>query len=112
MSRLIAERFGVYLVRLDPAVGAEMRKTRPCVVVSPDEMHRNVHTILVAPMTSTLTAFPTRVRSTFGGTVGEIALDQLRAVDYLRVVKRLGRLDATTAQALTKALSVLFSPPP
>lgn len=108
VSRLIAERFAVYLVRLDPTVGAEMRKTRPCVVVSPEAMHRNVYTVIIAPMTGTLTGFPTRVRSTFDGRAGEIALDQMRAVDLVRIGKRLGRLDTATIRALTRALADLF----
>ncbi len=98
VTRAIAEHFAVHLVGLDPTVGAEMRKVRPCVVVSPEQMHRNVYTVIIAPMTGTLTGFPTRVRSTFGGKPGEIALDQVRAVDFSRLGKRLGRLDAVTAR--------------
>lgn len=109
VKRLVAVRFDVHLVRLDPAEGAEMRKTRPCVVVSPDPMHRNLYTVIVAPMTGTLTAFPTRVRTTFGGKSGEIALDQLRAVDVARLGRRLGRLDAATVRRLTDALSDFFA---
>ena len=109
VSRIIAGRFDVHLVQLDPAVGAEMRKTRPCVVVSPENMHRYVYTVLVAPMTGTTTRFPTRVPSRFSGRAGEIALDQLRAVDISRLGKRLGRLDAATARALTRALADLFA---
>ena len=109
VSRVLAARFEVYLVRLDPTVGAEMRKTRPCAVVSPTEMHRNLYTVVVAPLTGTSTGFPTRVPSTFGGKRGEIALDQLRAVDHSRLVKRLGALDAATGQAVTRAVVSLFS---
>jgi mRNA interferase MazF len=109
VSRLVAERFAVHLVRLDPTVGAEMRKTRPCVVLSPEIMHRNVYTVIVAPMTGTITNFPTRVRSRFGGKTGEIALDQLRAVDFSRLGKRLGLVDPATAQALADALAELFA---
>lgn len=109
VSRLVAVRFDVYLVKLDPTVGAEMRKTRPCVIISPEEMHRNVFTVIIAPLTGTKTRFPTRVACAFGGRPGEIALDQLRAVDLARVGKRLGRLDSATSQALTDALAKLFS---
>jgi mRNA interferase MazF len=109
VRRLVAERFGVYMVRLDPTVGSEMRKTRPCVVLSPEEMHRNVLTVIVAPLTSTITGFPTRVRSTFDGKPGEIALDQMRALDHSRFGRRLGSVDAATAARLTDALADLFS---
>jgi mRNA interferase MazF len=105
VSRPIAERFAVYLVRLDPTVGAEMRKTRPCVVVSPEQMHRNLHTVIIAPMTGTLTGFPSRVRSNFAGKRGEIALDQIRALDYSRI----GKLDAATTLAVLDGLADLFS---
>jgi mRNA interferase MazF len=108
VSRLIAERFDVYMVRLDPAVGAEVRKTRPCVVVSPNQMHRNLYTVIIVPMTGTLTGFPTRIRSTFGGRAGELALDQMRAVDFSRLGKRLGRLDAATARRLVVGLTDLL----
>ena len=104
VSRLIADRFDIYLVRLDPTVGAEMRKTRPCVVVSPNQVHRNVYTVIIVPMTGTMTGFPTRIRSTFGGRTGELALDQIRAVDFSRLGKRLGRLDAATARRLVDGL--------
>lgn len=108
VSRLVAGRFDVHLVRLDPAVGAEMRKTRPCVVVSPEEMHRNLYTVIIVPMTGTSTGFPSRVRSTFDGKAGELALDQIRAVDVSRLGKRLGRLDTATARKLADALVELF----
>lgn len=108
VSRVFAVRYDVYLVRLDPAVGAEKRKTRPCVVVSPEEMHRNLYTVIIVPMTRTSTGFPSRVRSTFGGKSGELALDQMRAVDVSRLDKRLGQLDPKTARTLADALVELF----
>ena len=109
VSRLIAVRIDIYLVRLDPTVGAEMRKTRPCVIISPQEMHRHVLTVIIAPLTGTITRFPSRVPCKFAGRSGEIALDQLRAVDLLRVGKRLGQLDKATSTLLTTALQELFS---
>jgi mRNA interferase MazF len=109
VSRFVAERFAVYLVRRDPTVGAEMRKTRPCVVLSPEVMHQNVYTVIIAPLTGTVTKFPTRVPSTFAGKAGEIALDQMRAVDVARFGKRLGRIDPATARALTRGLAELFA---
>ena len=105
-----ARRFDVYLVTLDPTVGSEIRKTRPCVVVSPDEMNQHIRTVLVAPLTSKGTAYPTRVASRFGGRQGQVVLDQLRAVDVQRLTKRLGRLSPSTRVAVLSALSEMFAP--
>jgi mRNA interferase MazF len=109
VSRPIAVRFDVYLVRLDPTIGAEMRKTRPCVIISPQEMNRTVLTVIIAPMTSTTARFPWRVPCRFAGRSGEIALDQLRSVDILRLGKRLGQLDKATSIVLTDALLEHFA---
>ena len=105
-----ARRFDVYLVTLDPTVGSEIRKTRPCVVVSPDEMNQHIRTVLVAPLTSKGTAYPTRVASRFGGRQGQVVLDQLRAVDVRRLTKRLGTLSPSTRAAVLSALSEMFAP--
>jgi mRNA interferase MazF len=78
---MVIERFQIFLVRLDPTAGAETAKTRPCVIVSPDELNRSVATIIIAPMTTVRRGWPTRVEITFQGKTGEIALDQIRAVD-------------------------------
>ena len=103
------ERFAIHLVRLDPATGAETAKTRPCVVVSPNELNRAVTTVIIAPMTTVLRAWPTRVPVEFQGKHGEIALDQLRAVDRSRLVKRLGKLDAATVTAVLDVLGEMFA---
>ena len=107
---MVAERFQVFLVRLDPATGAETAKTRPCVVVSPDELNRAVSTVIIAPMTTVRRGWPTRVEVQFQGKTGEIALDQIRAVDKARLVKRLGKLEAETATAVLDTLGELFAP--
>jgi mRNA interferase MazF len=91
-------RFEVYLVRLDPTLGSEIRKTRPCVVISPDEMNRHLRTLIVAPMTTQGRAYPSRVAVTFGGNAGQVVLDQIRTVDRTRLVRRLGVLDEPSAQ--------------
>src|SRR5215217_5750671 len=101
---MVIERFGVYLVTLDPTVGAEIRKTRPCAVISPDEMNQVLRTVIVAPLTTSSLGFPSRVDSTFAGKRGEIALDQMRAVDKRRLVKRLGALDRATAKSVVALL--------
>jgi len=107
---MVMERFGIHLVTLDPAIGAETAKTRPCVILSPNELNRAVATIIIAPMTTVRRGWPTRVPVEFQGKRGEIALDQLRAVDKSRLVKRLGRLDDETAQEALQALNELFAP--
>jgi len=107
---MVTERFNIFLVRLDPTAGVETAKTRPCVVVSPDELNRAVATVIIAPMTTTRRGWPTRVEITFQGKTGEIALDQIRAVDKSRLGKRLGKLDSETADAVLATLGELFAP--
>lgn len=104
----VVTRFEVYLVSLDPAVGHEIRKARPCLVVSPDEMNRHLGTVIVAPMTTQGKPYPSRVPCRFQGTRGLVVLDQLRTVDRLRLVKRLGRIDAKTADAVLDLLQEMF----
>ena len=106
---MVIERFGAYLVSLDPTVGHEISKTRPCVVVSPDEMNRLIRTVIVAPMTTARHAYPTRVPCRFAGKSGEIVLDQLRTVDKTRLVKHLGALDAKAASNTLKVLQEMFA---
>ena len=101
---LVVSRFDVYLVSLDPTQGFEIQKSRPCVVVSPDDMNHHIGTVIVAPMTTRGRDYPTRIRLTFQRRQGQIVLDQIRTVDKARLVKRLGKLDASTA---TKTLTVL-----
>lgn len=107
---MVVERCHIFLVRLDPATGAETAKTRPCVVVSPDELNRAVSTVIIAPMTTVSRGWPTRVAIIFQGKTGEIALDQIRAVDKSRRVKRLGKLNAKTTSAVLDTLGELFAP--
>jgi mRNA interferase MazF len=102
-------RFEVYLVALDPAVGSEIQKTRPCVVVSPDEANEALNTIVGAPLTSIIRSYPTRVRVRFQGRNGEVALDQLRALDKRRLVRRLGVISAETQRRLIAALLEFFA---
>ena len=105
---MVGEQFDVYLVRLDPAVGAEMKKTRPCVIVSPTEMNQSLLTVLVAPLTTSHTDFVFRISSQFAGRTGEVAIDHLRSVDKRRLLKRLGRLDTATQAHLSAALVEMF----
>ena len=103
-------RFDVCLVNLDPTVGSEIRKSRPCVVVSPDEMNRHVRTVVVAPLTSSGRAYPTRVPTRFAGKDGQVVIDQLRTVDKVRLAKRLGALEAREAAAVLEVLREFFAP--
>jgi mRNA interferase MazF len=107
---MVAERFDVYLVSLDPTVGSEIKKTRPCLIVSPDELNRHVATVIVAPMTTKGRAYPTRVPCVFEGKSGEIVLDQLRTIDRTRLIKRLGRIDVKVRKAVLQKLAAMFAP--
>src|SRR5689334_21425368 len=106
---MVAERYGVYLVALDPTVGSEISKTRPCVVVSPDEMNRHLRTAIITPMTTRQIRYATRVRCFFAGRRGEVALDQLRAIDQSRLAKHLGKIGARTAAEISRILQEMFA---
>jgi mRNA interferase MazF len=101
-------RYDVFLVALDPTIGHEIKKTRPCTVISPDEMNHHIGTVIIAPMTTKGRDYPTRVACTFQGTEGQVVLDQIRTVDKSRLVKRLGRLTPSTADRLTGVLIEMF----
>ena len=107
---MAVSRSEVYLINLDPTVGSEIQKTRPCVVVSPDEMNRSIRTVIVAPMTSKGRSYPTRVTCRFQGVDGQVVLDQLRTVDKARLVRRLGELDSGTMDEVLGVLQDLFAP--
>jgi len=106
---MVVQRFGVYLVTLDPTVGSEIRKRRPCLVISPDEMNSSIATVIVAPMTTKGKAYPTRVACEFGGKSGRIVLDQLRTVDKARLVKKLGVIDEAVQRAVLDTLAEMFA---
>ena len=109
VTRAAAARGEVHLVRLDPTLGSEVKKTRPCVVVSPDELNQHLHTVIVAPMTTGGQAYPWRVACRFQSRSGFVALDQLRTVDSERLVKRLGRLSAATTTEVLDTLQEMFA---
>lgn len=106
---MVAQRFDVWLVNLDPTIGSEIRKTRPALVVSPDEMNAAISTVIIAPMTTKGRDYPTRVPCTFQEKSGQVVLDQLRTVDKQRLVKRLGRIEDATAGAVLDTLAKLFA---
>jgi mRNA interferase MazF len=107
---VVVRRFDVYLVSLDPTVGREIQKARPCLIISPDEMNRYIGTVIIAPMTTKGRGYPTRVACTFQGKRGQVVLDQIRTVDKSRLITRLGRIDGQTQTAVLSVLSEMFAP--
>jgi mRNA interferase MazF len=108
---VVARRFEVYLANLDPTGGSETQKTRPCLIIWPDEMNRFIRTVIVAPMTTKGRPYPTRVDCTFEGKDGQIVLDQIRTVDRARLIERLGSIDAACQEGVLTGLAELFAPP-
>jgi len=106
---MVVKRFDVYLVNLDPTIGSEIKKTKPCLVISPDEMNRNIRTVIIAPMTSARKEYPTRVSCTFQKKKGQIVLDQLRTIDKSRLIKKLGTIDSKDQLEVISILQRLFA---
>lgn len=109
---IAVERFDVCLITLDPTLGSELQKTRPCLIISPDSMNMSrLKTIIIAPMTTAIREnFPTRIKVDFQGKTGQIALDQLRVIDRTRIVKRLGRIQKhDTKEGVLRVLQTMFS---
>jgi len=106
---MVVKRFDVYLVILDPTTGSEIKKTRPCLVISPDEMNRNIRTVIIAPMTSAQKEYPTRLSCTFQKKKGQIVLDQLRTIDKARLIRRLGTIDSKDQLEVISMLQRLFA---
>jgi len=107
---MAVNRFEVYLVALDPTVGREIRKTRPCLVISPDDLNHHLRTAIVAPLTTKGHAYPSRVPCRFQGKTGQVVLDQIRTVDQVRLVKKLGRLSGKTSARVLEVLQEMFAP--
>ena len=103
-------RFEVHLISLDPTKGSEIRKTRPCVIISPDEMNKHIRTVIIAPMTSTIRNYPTRVAITFQGKKGQVVLDQIRTVDKSRLIKNLGIISSSAEGKVSNTLQEMFAP--
>lgn len=101
---MVIKQYDIFLISLDPTLGHEIKKTRPCLVVSPNEMNDNIGTVIVAPMTTRSNNYPTRVQITFDGKRGMIVLDQIRTIDKSRMVKKLGTLDEFTVLKVKAAL--------
>jgi mRNA interferase MazF len=107
---VVVQRFDVFLVSLDPTVGSEIQKSRPCLIISPDEMNRHIRTVIIAPMTTKGRRYPTRVTCEFQGKQGQIVLDQLRTVDKSRLLRKLGRINGQTQMKVLSVLHDMFAP--
>ena len=105
----MVNRFEVYLVNLDPEVSHDPKNTRPCVIISPDELNRNIQTVLIAPLSSTKLLYPTRVPVEFLGSKRAVILDQIRAVDKTRLVKKIGEIDPAAKKSIIEKLQELFA---
>ena len=104
------KRFDVYLVSLDPTKGREIKKTRPCLIISPNEMNRHISTVIVAPMTSKGNSYPTRIPCQFQGVKGQVVLDQIRTIDKTRMLKKLGSLSLVAQSKVLGSLAEMFAP--
>ena len=106
---VVVKRFDVFLVNLDPTVGSEIQKMRPCIVISPNEMNQYIATVIIAPMTTKGRQYPTRVACQFQGKDGQIVLDKIRTVDKKRLVKKLGQINQDEQQMLLSILAEMFA---
>lgn len=103
------EQFMIYSVELNPTKGNELKKTRPCVVISPDTMNIHLQTVIVAPLTHTIKLFPTRVTSMENGDLGQVVLEQIRVVDKNRLKRKFGKIDISTAENIKLVMQTMFS---
>jgi mRNA interferase MazF len=107
---MVIKRFDVFLVNLDPTVGHEIKRSRPCLIITPDEMNKYIGTVMVAPMMTRGRPYPSRLPCTFQGKSGEIVPDQIRTIDKSRLIKRLGRINPETQSAVLSVLNEMFAP--
>lgn len=105
----VVKRFDIYLVSLDPTQGIEIKKTRPCLIISPNEMNSNIQTVIVAPMTTKGQDYPTRVPISFQGKKGQIVIDQIRTIDKSRLIQNLGEINQETKLKVISVLEEMFS---
>jgi len=106
---MVVNRFDVYLINLDPTLGSEIQKIRPCLIISPDEMNRHIRTVIIAPMTTAGRDYPTRVSCKFKKKKGQIVLDQIRTIDKTRLIKKLGSINPETQIEVISVLQRLFA---
>ncbi|MBM2815860.1 MAG: transcriptional regulator [Ignavibacteria bacterium] len=105
---MVTKRFDVWLVELDPTIGSEIKKIRPAVIVSSDEMNRHLNTAIIAPMTTVIKNYPTRIKILIQKKAGEIAFDQIRAVDKSRLIEKIGTIDYSTHHLICSTLKTMF----
>ena len=106
---MVVNRFDVYLINLDPTVGSEIKKIRPCLIISPDEMNRNIRNVIVAPMITAGREYPTRISCTLKKKKGQIIIDQIRTIDKSRLIKKLGTIDPNIQLEVIAVLQRLFA---
>jgi len=107
---MVTKRFDVFLVTLDPTQGSEIQKTRPALIISPDEMNRHIQTVIIAPMTTKSRPYPTRIACRFQGQEGQVVLDQIRTVDKSRLIKKMGRIHIKVQNNILQTLAQMFAP--
>lgn len=105
---MVIKQYEIFLISLDPALHHEIKKTRPCVIISPDEMNQHIATIMIAPVTSKSHKYPTRVFAKIEDREGWIVLDQIRTVDKRRIIKRLGKVDAKTVREIKSVIKEML----
>jgi mRNA interferase MazF len=106
---MVISRFEIWLTRLDPVLGREIKKSRPCVIVSPNDMNKYLGTVIIAPMTSKIKEYPSRVQYKFKGKTGEIALDQIRTADKSRMIRKVGLVNEDIQNSIIDRLQEMFS---
>ena len=106
---VVVQRFDVFLINLDPTVGSEIQKTRPCLIISPDEMNRHIRTVIIAPLTTAGKNYPTRVPCEFQRKKGQIVLDQIRTIDKSRLIKKIGTIDPQVQAEVISTLQSMFA---
>jgi mRNA interferase MazF len=105
---MVMEQYDIFLVNLDPTIGHEIKKTRPCVLISPNEMNKNIDTVIIAPMTTKTHKYPTRVKVSLNGTEGWIVLDQIRAIDKKRMINKIGKLSSKNIGEVKKIINEML----
>jgi mRNA interferase MazF len=105
---MVVNQYEIYLINLDPTVGHEIKKSRPCVIISPNEMNQNIMTVIVAPMTTKSKRYPTRVSTQFQNKKGYIVLDQIRTIDKVRLIKRLGSLNKNIIKEIKQVIKEML----
>ncbi len=106
---MVIVRFEIWLINLDPTIGSEIKKTRPCLIISPDEANKFLSTVIIIPLTSTLKKYPTRINCIFKGKKGQLATDQIRSIDKVRLIRKLGRLNDAVCRTVCNLLLETFS---